>query len=323
MNRFPSNVLAMLLSLVTGVAVAQAFPDRPIHLIVPYPPGGGTDTLARQIANGMGEALGKTVIVENRGGANGRIAGEAVAHAAADGYTLLVVDNAFASNPSLFKDNPLNPIKDFTPISLTGTAPLVLVIGASVPANSLKDLITLAKASPGKLTYASAGNGNTTHLSPEMMKLSSGVSIQQIPYKGSGPAVTDLVGGQVTMMFTGISAVKQFIDTKQLKALAVTGTKRSTLLPNVPTMAEAGFPLPDLDLGSWWGIVGPAGIPKEVVAKLNEAIKNATDSPGIREKLQAQNIDPRSDSPQEFAKLINDETGKYADLVKRAKIETN
>jgi len=309
--------------LAVSCMTAWAQDAKTIRMVVPYPPGGGTDTLTRQIAQGMSEYLGQPVVVDNRGGANGQIAGEIVAKAEPDGQTLLVVENAFTVNPHLFKGYPLNPTRDFSAISLMGTAPLILVAHPSVAADNVKDLVEFAKKNPGKLTYASAGNGNPTHISAELFKLATGTNLQQIPYKGSGPAVTDLLGGHVAMMFTGISAVKGFVDKKQLKAMAVTGKTRSAVMPDVPTLAESGVPIPELEQGTWWGVVGPAKLPPEIANKIALAIKKAGEMEAIRAKLRGMSIEPVSNSPQEFTRWIESESIKYGNLVTRAKIDTN
>lgn len=315
--------LSAALALGTGAGWAQPAGGKPIRLIVPYPPGGGTDILARQIARGMSERLGVQLVIENKGGANGLLAAEQVARAEPDGNTLLVMDNALVVNPYLFKDFTLNPEKDFSAISLMGTAPLVLVVNPAVPADSVKELVAYAKAHPGKLSYGSAGNGNPTHIAPEMFKLATGTDILQVPYKGSGPAITDLVSGQVSMMFTGISAVKGFVGAGRLRPLAVTGKIRSTTLPNVPTLTQAGTPIAELEQGSWWGIVGPAGLPAAAATRLAQAVQSAAQDADIRARLASMSITSVSNTPDEFARWIGAESVKYATLLKRANIEAN
>ncbi len=323
MNLSRRTLMALAAAMAGTRTWAQAVAGRPIRLVVPYPPGGGTDTLARHIAKGMETRLGVTVLVENKGGANGFIAGSMVARADPDGTTLLVVDNAITVNPELFKTFTLKPERDFAAVSLMGTAPLVLVVNPEVPVKNVKDLVAYAKANPKKLTYGSAGTGNTTHLCPEMFKLATQTDIQQIPYKGSGPAIVDLVGGQVSMMFTGISAVKQFVESGKLRALAVTGRSRSQAMPEVPTLAEAGVAIPELDQGTWWGIVGPAGLPMKDALNLAMAIESAGQDPETKARLNAMSITPVANKPDEFSRWISSEVIKYADLVKRAHIEVN
>jgi tripartite-type tricarboxylate transporter receptor subunit TctC len=313
-----------LLAALAGLpAVSWSQGTKAIRLIVPYPPGGGTDILARQIAQGMAENLAQPVVVENRPGGNGQIAGDVVSKAEPDGTTLLVVENAFVLNPYLFKEYTVNPVRDFMAVSLMGTAPLVMVVNPSVPAANLREFVAYAKANPGKLSYGSAGNGNPTHICPELFKLATGTDILQVPYKGSGPAITDLMGGQVSMMFTGISAVKGFVEAGRLRAIGLTGKTRSQVLPQVPTLAEAGVPIPDLDQGTWWGVVGPAKLPKPIAARLAQSIHTAGQTAAIKSKLQSMSIEPLSNSPEEFASWISAASAKYGDLVKRARIGTS
>ena len=291
------------------------------RILVGYPPGGGTDTVTRHIAVGMAEALGQPVIVENRTGASGLIAAEAVSRAAPNGRLLLNIDQGFIANPFLMKNWSLVPHRDVTPISLMGSAPLILVVPPSVTARTLQELIALAKANPGKLTYGSAGSGNTTHLSPELLKFKAGLDIIQVPYKGSGPAVTDLLGGRISMMFTGVSAVRGAIADGRLYPIAITGTSRSQVFPQVPTLAEAGVPIPELNLGTWWGLAGPPEMPRDVVARIAQAVKAAAENATIREKLAALNIRSVSNTPEEFLDMVRAESASYGNLLRRANIK--
>lgn len=316
------KLLTASVFLTTAGVKAQAVMPKQVRLVVPYPPGGSTDILARHIAKGMSSQLGLPVIIDNRGGANGMIAAENVARAEADGSTLLVVENAITVNPFLFKDFTVRPDKDFSAISLMGTAPVILVVNPSLPVSNVKELVAYARANPQKLSYGSGGNGNPTHICPEMFKLATGTEILQVPYKGSGPAVTDLIGGQVSMMFTGISAVKSFVEAGKLKAIAVTGTKRSPAMSQVPTLAESGIPIPELDQGSWWGIVGPSGMSRPMTLRIAEAIRQAGQDSDTRAKLEAVAITPLANSPEEFTRWIASELDKHANLVKQAKIAT-
>ena len=319
MNAFRGLLFFLSSLMIAGNAVAQA-PGGGYRILVGYPPGGGTDTVARHVAVGLAEALGQPVIVENRPGASGLLAGEAVSRAGPSSGLLLNMESAFTVNPYLIKNWTLNPYRDFTPVSLIGSAPLFLVVPPAVAARTLKDLIALAKANPGKLTYGSAGSGNTTHLSPELLKFKAGLDIVQVPYKGSGPAVTDLLAGRISMMFTGISAVRGHVNEGKLHPIAVTGTSRAPVFPQVPTLAEAGMPIPELNLGTWWGLVGPPGMPRDTLARLAQAIRTATENAAVREKLAALNIRTINSSPEEFSRLIREESASYGDLIKRTNI---
>ncbi len=304
-----------------GYANAQPATTGGLRIIVGYPPGGGTDTVTRHIAAGLADVLGYAVVVENRPGASGLIGGEAVSRAAPDGRTLMTMESAFTVNPSLRKTWTLDPTRDFTQVSLMGTAPLILVVHPAIPAKTLAELLAYAKANPGKLTYGTAGTGNMTHLSPELMKFKAGgLDIVHVPYKGSGPAVTDLLGGRISLMFTGISAVQGHVNEGKLRAIAITGTSRSLVLPQVPTLAEAGLPVPELDLGTWWGLVAPPNMPRDLVTQLNLAIRKVTENPAVREKLASVNIRAVSNTPEEFTKLVRDEVVTYTALVKRGNI---
>lgn len=313
-------LFAASLMLASFWAAAQGGADRPIRLVVPYPPGASTDMLSRHIAEGMSEALQQRVVVENRPGANSVIGISSVAKAAPDGYTLTVVETSFAVNPSLHANIPY-ALSDFAPVSLMGTAGLIWVVHPSVPADNAKALVDLLRAQPGKYNYGHAGTGNPTHLGPELLKAKVGLDIVSVAYKGSGPAVQDLVGGSISMMFTGISAVKSYVETGRLKAIAVTSKTRSSIMPDVPTMSEAGISIPELEQGTWWGIFAPAGTPKEVIDRLNDAVARAAQSPAIQQRLAALNIRPMHSTPQAFKDLVVSETAMYADLVKRANIK--
>ena len=317
----PHGLAAIALGFaLAGNAAAQSDAYR---ILVGYPPGGGTDTVSRHIAVGLAEALGQPVIVENRPVASGLAAGEAVSQAGPASRLLLTMEGAFTVNPYLMKNWTLNPNKDLTPISLMGSAPLILVVPQSSQAKTLQELVALAKSNPGKLTYGSAGTGNTTHLSAELLKFKAGLDIVQIPYKGSGPAVTDLLAGRISMMFTGISAVRGNILEGKLIPIAVTGASRAQVFPQVPTLAEAGVPMPELNLGTWWGLAGPREMPRDLVSRINHGVKTATENGAIKEKLAALNIRTLSSTPEEFANLLREDSATYGDLIKRANIKLN
>lgn len=317
------NVLAAaaLAALATSAVAADTFPSRPIRLVLPYTPGGATDILARQIAPGMSEYLKQPVVIENRPGASANIGGAYVAQADPDGYTLLFDGLNLATNPSLFKSMPFDPQKDLVPVGGVATAPLALLVNPTrSELASVSTLIETAEAKPGQLTYGSAGNGNPTHLVPEIFKTNAKVDIRQIPYKGAAPAITDVIGGQVDMTFVGISSIQQFVEGGQLKALAVTGKQRSPTLPDVPTFAEAGLPMPEIDLGTWWAVFAPDGTPAPVLQTLNEALRHALQQDAVQERLQGMSIQPYPTSPEEFSELLKEETEKWGKVIRAAGI---
>jgi len=307
-----------VLSLAPFQVNAQPALPKVVKLVVPYAPGGGTDILARHLAEALTSELGATVIVENKAGGSGNIGALEVAGAAADGATLLLGDLALAVNTSIFKKLPFTPTKDFAPIALISTAPLVLVVHKDSGIGSVQELVAKAKASPGKITFASAGSGNPPHLAGELFKVSTQTEIVHVAYKGVGPALNDLLGGHVTMMFTGISSTKQHIDAGSLKALAVTGSQRAATLPNVPTMAEAGYPAADVT--SWWGLFAPAATPKAVVTAVAQAAERALKNPNFREKLQKQNIVPAYGGPDVLGAKLAGETHRWAGVIRTARI---
>jgi tripartite-type tricarboxylate transporter receptor subunit TctC len=296
-------------------AQAQSYPNKPIRLVCPFPPGGAVDIASRAVAHELTQILGQPVTVDNRPGAGGNIGADMVAKSAPDGYTLLMTTSGImAINPALYSKLPFDPVKDFTPISVVVSLNNVLVVNPSVPVNSVKELIALAKAQPGKLTYASSGNGTSIHLSGELFKSMAGVDMLHIPYKGSSPAVTDLLAGQVNMMFDNIPSSLPHIRAGKLRALAVTGAKRSQLLPDLPTIAEAG--VPGYDSYVWFGVVGPAGMPPEIVAKLNAALAKAAATPSFHDRLTGQGYDVLSSAPEQMASSIRVEIAKWGKIVK-------
>ena len=294
---------------------AQQYPSKPIRMIVPFSPGGGVDLIGRTLAQKMQEAWGQPVIVDNRGGAGGNLGTDMVAKSPPDGYTLLMgyVGN-LAINPWLFKKLPYDPVKDFVPVSLTATAPNLLVAHPSVAATTVKDLVTLAKAKAGALSYASAGVGTVGHMVAELFKSATGTNIVHIPYKGNGPAVTDLLGGQVQLMFGAPGAMIAFVEAKRVKAIAVTGQKRSPELPDTPTFAESGFP--KVEANGWYGVLAPAGTPRTVVDAVNKQIVRIISLPEVRERLVTHGYTPTSSTPEEFAQLIKSDLVKWRDVVK-------
>jgi len=295
--------------------LAQGYPDKPIRLIVGYPPGGGTDVVARIITPKLSEFLGQSVVIENRPGATGVTAAGFVAKSPPDGYMLMmghVSINAIA--PSVFAKLPYDAAKDFAPIILTASVPHFIVVQPSLPVRSIKELIALAKAEPGKLTFPSAGNASTPHLAGEMFKTMAGVDMVHIPYKGSGPAVTDLVGGQVNLMFDNLPSSIAQIKAGKLRAIAVTTLKRSPALPDVPTIAESG--LPGYDASSWFGMHAPAGTSKDIVNKIYGVVSKSLRTPEMTERLATQGAEAVGNTPEEFSEFVRAEIAKWAKVVK-------
>lgn len=303
-----------LCALLAAGAFAQGYPAKPVKIVVPYPPGGPTDIVARLVGQKLAEQTGQQFVVENRAGAGGNIGAEAVARAPADGYTLLVATTAHAINPSLFKQLGYDLQKDFAPVSQLTAGPLVIVANPALPAKNVQELIALAKAKPGGLNYASSGNGQSTHLSAELFASMAGIKLNHVPYKGSAPALTDVIGGQADLMFdTMLSAMPQ-VKTGKLKALAVTSAARSSAAPDLPTVAESG--LPGYEAIAWNGLLAPAGTPKDVVAKLNAELKRALEAPEVRDRFAAQGFGAAWGTPEQYASFIRSELAKWAKVVK-------
>jgi tripartite-type tricarboxylate transporter receptor subunit TctC len=302
-----------------AIANAQtpAYPSRPIRLVVPFPAGGTTDILARSVAQKLTEAWGQPVVVDNRPGAAGNIGAELVAKAPPDGYTLLMgTVGTHAINASLYAKMPYDHVKDFVPVILVAGVPNVLVVNPAVPAHSVSELIAYAKANPGKLNFASSGSGTSIHLSGELFKVSTGVQITHIPYKGSAPALQDLIGGQVQLMFDNLPSALPQIKGGKLRALAVTSTTRAAVLPEVPTVAESG--LPGFEASSWFGILAPAGTPPAIVTKINGEVAKWVASAEAKEKLLGQGANAAGGTPEDFARHIHAETAKWAKVVKES-----
>ncbi|HEV8519054.1 MAG TPA: tripartite tricarboxylate transporter substrate binding protein [Burkholderiales bacterium] len=294
--------------------LSSAYPVKSIRLIAPFPPGGGNDTMARAIGAKVTEAWGQQVIVDNRAGANGIVACEILVAAPPDGYTLLMANvGTNAINPALYKKLPYDPIKAFAPVSLLGMAPNILVVPAATPVSTVSELVALAKSRPGKLTYGSNGIGSSQHLSGVMFGTAFGIDIVHVPYKGTGPAIVDLISGQISMSFSNALAVVQHIKTNRLKAIAVTSLKRSPALPSVPAIAET---VPGFSATSWWGIVAPARTPDAILTALSEEIARALDSASMKEQLDRQGVEPRSSTPSEFRAFMQSELVKWAKVVK-------
>ena len=307
---------AALVALAT-LAHGQAWPSKPIKWVVPFAPGGTTDILARTVGEKLAIALGQPVIIENKPGAGGGLGAEFTAKAAPDGYTIMGgTISTHAINASLYKNLPYDPVKDFVAITLIARVPNMLVINPAVPAKDVKELIALLKANPNKYSFASSGNGTSQHLSGELFKSMSGTEMQHIPYKGSPPALQDVMGGQVTMTFDNITTAWPLAKAGKLRALAVTTAKRSSVAPEVPTLAESG--LPGFEVGSWQGVFAPAGTPPDIVKRLNAEIVKALNLPDVREKLGGLGAEIVADSPEEFSALVKAEVVKWADVVKKS-----
>jgi len=303
----------------TGMTFAQTYPSRPIRIVVPYPPGGFNDTLGRTLAAKFQDAWGQPAIVENKPGANTVIGSDHVAKSQPDGYTLLIVAFPFAVTPSLIKNMPYDTVKDFQPVILAATSPNLLVVNPQVPIHTVKELIAAAKAKPQSLSYASTGNGSSNHISMELFKSLAGVDIVHIPYKGSAPAVTDLLGGQVQVMFDNVPNVLQHVKAGKLRALAVSGAKRTSLAPDIPTVAEAG--VPGYELTVWFGLVAPAGTPREIVQKLNAESLRILAMPDVRERFLAQGVEPLGSTPEQFGDHIRSQMAKWSTVVRDAGVK--
>ena len=298
-----------------NVAAQAAYPSKPITIVVPFSAGGTTDILARIVGQSLGTELGQTVIIDNKPGAGGNIGAQAAARAPADGYTLLMgTVGTHAINAALYKKMPFDPAKDFAPISRVAMVPNVLVVPVSQPYKTVGQVIAAAKAQPGKLTFASSGSGTSIHLSGELFKSVTGIDISHIPYKGSAPAVTDLLGGQVTMMFDNLPSSMQHIRSGKLRAIAVTSAKRSPELPDVPTVAESG--VKGFEATSWFGLFAPAATPPEVVAKLNAAVVKLLANADVKKKLAEQGAEPHGEKPEQFAAFIRGEAAKWGKVVR-------
>jgi tripartite-type tricarboxylate transporter receptor subunit TctC len=314
--------LAIATSLI-GYARADAYPSQPIKLIVGFPPGGINDIVARVVGQKLSEALGQQVVVDNRAGAGGTIGADLVAKAAPDGYTLLLgsVSNV-AMAPSQYKSLPYKPTKDFSPVALLAAAPNILVVNPSFAPTSVKELIALAKEKPGQIAYASAGNGTSNHLTVELLKVLADIDLVHVPYKGDNPAVTDVLGGQVPMVFPTLPVALPHIKTGKLRAIAVSSAKRSALMPDLPTVAESGG-LPDFEVSVWVGILAPAGTPKSIVERLNAELTRIVSLPETRDKLASLGAEPATMGVEEFAAYIQSETDKWSRVAKSANITPN
>ena len=307
----------LVLALVAGAVVAQQWPSKPIKWVVPFAPGGTTDILARTIGEKLSVTLGQPIIVDNKPGAGGGVGADQVAKSPADGYTIMGgTISTHAINASLYSNLPYDPVRDFAPITLIVRVPNMLVVNPELPAKDVRELIALLKASPGKYSFASSGNGTSQHLSGELFKTMTGVEMQHIPYRGSPPALADVVGGQVAMTFDNITTAWPLVKGGKLRALAVTTAKRSPIAPDVPTLAESG--LPGYEIGSWQGVFAPAGVSTEIVKRLNTEIVRIINAPDVRQKLVDMGAEPAPNTPEEFAAMVKAEVTKWADVVRKS-----
>jgi len=317
MHRWVLVLAALAAAWPPGSALAQAWPSKPIKYIVPFAPGGTTDILARTIGEKLSVALGQPVVIENKPGAGGGVGADVTAKAAPDGYTIMGgTISTHAINASLYANLPYDPVKDFVAVTLIARVPNLLVINPEIPAKNVAELIALMKANPGKFTFASSGNGTSQHLSGELFKAMAGVEMQHVPYKGSPPALQDVVGGQVSMTFDNITTAWPLAKAGKLRALAVTTAKRSSVAPEVPTLAESG--LPGFEIGSWQGVFAPAGTPPEIVKRLNAEIVKILNLPDVREKLVALGAEPVGDTPEQFSAYVKTEVVKWSDIVRKS-----
>ena len=307
----------LVLALVAGAVVAQQWPSKPIKWVVPFAPGGTTDILARTIGEKLSVTLGQPIIVDNKPGAGGGVGADQVAKSPADGYTIMGgTISTHAINASLYSNLPYDPVRDFAPITLIVRVPNMLVVNPELPAKDVRELIVLLKANPGKYSFASSGNGTSQHLSGELFKTMTGVEMQHIPYRGSPPALADVVGGQVAMTFDNITTAWPLVKGGKLRALAVTTAKRSPIAPDVPTLAESG--LPGYEIASWQGVFAPAGVSTEIVKRLNAEIVRIINAPDVRQKLVDMGAEPAPNTPEEFAAMVKAEVAKWADVVRKS-----
>jgi tripartite-type tricarboxylate transporter receptor subunit TctC len=314
--------LACVLAIVTPpVAWSQEFPDKPVRIVVGYAAGGPLDSVSRALSPRLAEYLKQPVVVENRPGASGVIAGELVARSAPDGYTLILQGITHTLLPALKPDLPFDTARDFTAVGIVGYGPLLIVVPASLPVKTLREFIALTMTQPGKFAYGSAGNGTSLHVAVEMLKRTTHADILHIPYKGSAPAIADLMGGRLQMMMDVVPSALPHVKSGQLKALAVTGKKRLPDLPDVPTMTESGYP--EADFVTWWGIFGPAKMPPAVVLKLNAAINFAVGSADVKQRMAGLGGDSASGTPAQFDRIVNDDLARFAAIVQEAGIKSD
>jgi tripartite-type tricarboxylate transporter receptor subunit TctC len=318
MRKIAALALAALVA-AAGIAHAQDWPAKPVRFVVPYPPGGGTDVIARIVQPRLSEALGQQIIIENRGGAGGALGTELAAKSAPDGYTFLLTLSSHTINPLLYKLN-YDVERDFAAISLIVSVPQLIAVNPNVPIRSMQELVAAAKAKPGSLSFASVGNGTPSHIAGELLKLKTGIEIVHIPYKGGGPAVADTLGGQVPVLFVTAAAAMGHVKSGKLRPLAMTTLKRSPGAPDIPTVAEA-LNIPDFEVDSWYAMFAPAKTPQPVIARMQKEIARVVQLPDVRQKLLEQGGDPVGGSPEELEKVVKAELRKWADVIQQARIK--
>jgi len=311
-------MLAALAIAAQGIQ-AQEWPVKPVRFIVPYPPGGGTDVIARIVQQRMSEGLRQPIVIENRGGAGGAVGTEAAAKAAPDGYTFLFTLSSHTINPLLYKLN-YDVVRDFAPVSMVVSVPQLIAVNLSVPVKTMQDLVAMAKAQPGKLSFASVGNGTPSHIAGELLKLKTGIDMQHVPYKGGGPAVTDTIGGQVPLLIVTAPAAMSHVRAGNLRALAVTTLKRSPGAPDIPTVAEA-LGIPDYEVDSWYAVFAPSGTPASIVRRMHAEVARVVQLPDVRQKLVEQGGDPLGGTPEELDRIVRGELKKWAEVIQAAKIK--
>lgn len=319
MKRVASFAALAVLAAASVPAIAQQYPSKPIRFIVPFPPGGGNDTIARLIGQKLTASLGQQILVDNRAGAGGTVGAEAAAKAPPDGYTMFLAGvGSHGINPNLRRKLPYDPVKDYDPVTLIASAPLLVTIHPSLPVKSVKDLVALAKSKPGQINYASNGPGSSSHLAVELFDMMAGTKMEHIPYKGLSPALTDLLSGQVQVMFSSAAAMLPQVKAGRLRAIAMTGSKRSTAIPDIPTVAESG--VPGYETGSWYGIVLPAHTPRPIIDRLHKEVVTIVRSPDINARLVEEAVIPVGSTPEEFASYIKREIARWGKVVQQAKL---
>ena len=310
----------LLLALCGSACFAQAeYPSRYVRFIVPYAPGGSSDVLARTLGQKLGESLGQSFTVDNRPGAGSMIGTDVAAKAAPDGYTIILSDMPHTINPSIYSKVPYDPVNDFAPITVVGVSPMFLFANPSFEARSIRDLVALAKAQPGRLAIASGGTGATTHLAAELLQARAGIRLTHVPYKGAGPAIADVVAGQVPLTFTSMATAAPHVKSARLRILGVTSTKRLAAFPDVPTFEESG--VPGMTLEHWWGVMAPARTPRAIVERLHGAIVAALNAPDVRERFATLAVEPRTDTPEQFRALLESDLRRWGEVVRNAGIK--
>ena len=319
-NKYFRHVLAAaMLCPICTPATGAAYPDKPVRMIVPFAPGGGTDLVARALAQKLTEGMGQSFVVDNRPGANANIGNEMAARAAPDGYTLIMTSSSLTINPNVYHKLAYDPVRDFAPVTLATNVPYILVVHPSMPAGSFPEFIAYARSKQGQLSYGSAGTGNSTHLSMELLKLVAKIDLVHIPYKGTGPALTDLLGGHVQALWGTIPPSLPHVKSGRLKGLAVGGLKRAKAVPDLPTVNEMGYP--GYEAGSWFGLLAPAGTLKEIVVRLNREVNKALNATELNERLNSEGAEPAGNTPEQFAAFIRTELVKWGKVTKAAGIE--